>query len=743
MLIAAGLQSCKEESKAEEATISLKVKATDASSVTFEITTENAVSYSYAIAESSKIADAEYVTEDAENGKPVEITRNGLESETEYAIKAFASNSDGKKSIEVSEKATTTTAASIEIEPVSATPNSISFKLLPVNAVSYSYTVAGPDQDAETAELDKDVESSEAGEFTVDGLEENTGYTIIAAAANAAGEESERAYLTVQTDIEPSIEILSILPESDQAKVTANILDAVQFAWAYSEKGAAVPERDSFAKTTMTSTENSFIISGLEQNTDYFVHIYGITKKGYEGEILSTGFTTEEYIEKPFEITVSGISSTDADITVFLDKETYSSYYFVAGSQTWIKDITDYDFKSQHGGWSAVKPEIYEESMELRLSQFKPSVQLDLESVYYIGGVPVTEDGTIDETATVWRQIQLSPVVFGEGSSELSIEDVSASIDKVTFALNAGSRENIECIYLGVSKSGTDIGQSAKDALKSPSKAVRDLSFLDRDTTFSYLSPATDYVIFAVAKDKDGKIGEIASMPVSTNSVFDQGDATCGISEPAAGTNDMSFEITLDPGTEKVMYKYIEKDSWQDEETFLKMLKVNNASSVSSDGELAIKGLDAETDYVFGFCAVGEDGTLGKHYIVEASTEPYVFDGNTDAKVSISINSVKPAVQDHPEYGYYVKIQAEPSQQVSEYYIQISDSSTESYLTQTDFVTNCINGSQQKYTAPAELTGFDGNGEICAPNATIWVLAIDTEGKLVPVAETKIEDTWI
>ncbi len=192
-----------------------------------------------------------------------------------------------------------------------------------------------------------------------------------------------------------------------------------------------------------------------------------------------------------------------------------------------------------------------------------------------------------------------------------------------------------------------------------------------------------------------------------------------------------------------MLYKSIEKDSWKDEETFLKMLKVNNASSVSSDGELIIEGLDAETDYVFGFCAVGKDGTLGKHYIVEASTESYVFDGNTDAKVSISINSVKPAVQDNPQFGFYVKIQAEPSQQVAEYYIQISDSSTESYLTQTDFVTNCINGSQQKYTAPAELTGFDGNGEICAPNATIWVLAIDTEGKLVPVAETKIEDTWI
>ena len=97
-----------------------------------------------------------------------------------------------------------------------------------MNAVSVSYAVAGPEEDVETMELPNRSESGEQQEFTGDGLSEDTNYTIVATATNASGEESKRAYKTVRTDIEPTVEITSVEPESNQARVSVKIANAVQ-----------------------------------------------------------------------------------------------------------------------------------------------------------------------------------------------------------------------------------------------------------------------------------------------------------------------------------------------------------------------------------------------------------------------------------------------------------------------------------------------------------------------------------
>ena len=292
------ISSCKQEEEAKEASIALKVTGTTTESVTFEITTENAATYSYAFAKSSETGSAEYVTEDAQNGAAVKIEKSGLEAETEYTIKAYATNSDGKDCAEANATALTTARATVSIESVSVTPESITFKVAAMNAASVRYAVAGPGEDAETVELSKETEGVPEQEFTEESLEPGTNYTVVASATNEAGEESERAYLTARTDIEPVIEVTEIVPESDQAKVTVSVGEAVQFAWACTEKGAEIPDRDSFNRVTISENVNSFIVSDLEENTDYVLSIFGITRYNYEGIIHSEDFTTQEHIEK-------------------------------------------------------------------------------------------------------------------------------------------------------------------------------------------------------------------------------------------------------------------------------------------------------------------------------------------------------------------------------------------------------------------------------------------------------------
>ena len=731
------ISSCKQEDEAKEATISLEITGTTTESITFEITTENAATYSYAFAKNAEIGAAEYVTEQAQNGSAVKIEKRGLEAETEYTVKAYATNADGKECMEAVETATTTSAASVKIQTVSKTSSSITFRLVPMNAVSVSYAVAGPEEDVETMELPNKSEGGEEQEFTEEGLSEDTNYTIVATATNASGEESARSYVTVRTETEPVIEITGITPSSDQATVTVNVEKAAQFAWAYSEKGGEMPERTDFRKVAVQNAANTFIISPLEESTDYTVYAYGITSGGYEGSVISEDFATTEYVEKPFEITVSNVTSTDADVAVTFDKESYSSYYFVIGSEVWLPSIDDYDFEAEYNAFfSPMKPMLCTENTSIRLSEFSQDKSLDLEKLYNIGGVPVMSDGTVDKDAMIWRQITLEPVAFGDASVSPSLEVMSIGMDKVSVDLEVSGTDGLECVYLGVEPASSGEDAAVRNILDGPRTSFRDFSIFQRDTVFSWLQPGTEYYVVMIAKDKDGRLNK-AVQKIATKDVTEQGSATARVGEPVSEPNRVTFNVTLDQGTSSVLYSSQIKDEWYDESSFLRTLKVNNYNSISESGEISFDFLSAETNYVFGFCAVGEDGTLGKHYIIDASTSSYVFDGNQDAKVEIRLDGVKK----NEIYGYNVKFTAVPNEHVSKYYFAFSDTDNASYFTQASFVDKCMQGMLMEYSGENSFTGFDGTGESCGPKATLWVLAVDTDGKLVPISETKIEGT--
>ena len=739
------ISSCKQEEEAKEASIALKVTGATTESVTFEITTENAATYSYAFAKSSEAGSAEYVTEDAQNGSAVKIEKTGLEAETEYTVKAYATNSDGKDCAEASATAVTTAGATVSIESVSVTPESITFKVVAMNAASVRYAVAGPGEDAETVELSKEAEGVPEQEITEGSLEPGTNYTVVASATNEAGEESERAYLTARTDIEPVIEVAEIVPESDQAKVTVSVGEAVQFAWACTEKGAEIPDRDSFNRVTISGNVNSFIVSDLEESTDYVLSIFGITRSGYEGIIHSEDFTTQEHIEKPFEIKVTDISSTDALISITFDESVYSEYYIIAPSSTYLPDIGTWNWEQKISDMDdpmasrRIKIMEMTGNQEFYLSEFDQSKNIELEGLYNVGGIPRKKDGSLDESAALWRQIRLEPVEFGQSSVDISIIDLKPMMDKVGFKLEIQNEHDFDCLWLKVIEG--KMQNSPEEYAKINTMFGKPSYSFDfsKDTLVDYLYPEREYVISAVARDKSGNLSNVAYEAFTTNSVMEQGDAECIASMKEIEANHAVFDIALSEGTSKVLYYYVEKEEDFDEYDFLERLKINNNMHVDSDGELKLEGLSSETAYVFGFCAVAEDGTLGKHYMFEEKTKAHVYDGNAEASVAITIDGVS----EDSYGGFMVKISAKPNSLVSKYYIDISDSDNSRTLTKSVFADRCLlGGYYEAYEGSVTLTGWNGQGESCGPEATIWVLAMDSEGRLVPIAETRIEETW-
>lgn len=737
------ITSCKDEEKSEPAEILLEVTNYGTGSIEFEITTENASTYSYAFAKSLEIENAEYTTEPAKNGSPVTISKAGLEADTEYSIRAYATNADGLSSAVATANAKTASSASISIERVAVTPNSITFKLKPMNAVQCSYALVRQGEDAETAALDKKTEDGKEQEITETGLESNSNYTIAAAAVNQSGEESDRAFLTVRTETEPVIEIKSIEPGSDQAKVTVNVSEAVRFAWSYSEKGSEIPDRDAFTKENVSeNSDNTFIISGLEENTEYILHIFGITNGGYEGKIISEDFSTTEFIEKSFEITVSNICSTDATISITFDENVYSEYYFIAPSSTYLSDVGTWDWEQKIEDMDdpmasrRIKIKKMAEDCEFKLSEFDQAKVIELEGLYNIGGIPRKKDGTLDESAAYWRQVRLEPAEFGKSGMNLTISDVKPMIDKVGFKISTDNSQDFDCIWLTVLEGSIQDPVEYAKMNTLYSHPLPSFNF-EKDTVIEYLSPERDYVISAVARDKSGNLSNVAYESFATNSVTDQGDAECVVSLKEIKANHAIFDLALDPGTSKVLYHYAEKDDYFEEKNFLENLKTGNSLYLEQDGELKLENLSSETDYVFGFCAVGEDGILGKHYLFEYKTSAHEFNGNPEAAVKITIDGVT-----EDQWGFMAKISAEPNSFVSEYYIVISDADNSKTLTKSVFADRCLRGQYEAYEGPASLTGWDGQGESCGSEATVWVLAIDTEGGLVPIAETRIEETW-
>lgn len=132
--------SCKPQDEAKDAVVSLKITGTSESSISFEITAENAVSVTYAVFPSDA-ASGDYQTVQVQGSSPLSITEDGLSENTEYTVSAYGINADGKAGVKAEETAVTSAAPSVRIEISEKTSSSVKFVISPLNAVSVEWTL--------------------------------------------------------------------------------------------------------------------------------------------------------------------------------------------------------------------------------------------------------------------------------------------------------------------------------------------------------------------------------------------------------------------------------------------------------------------------------------------------------------------------------------------------------------------------------------------------------------------------
>lgn len=731
------LVSCeRNEQPAAEASISLELVKTTVSSVEFNVETENAASFFYSITLKDATSE-EYTEVKAENGVSVKCSREGLEENSEYVLTAYAVNADGVKSNEETVSFKTNAGAAITIKPLSKTSESVTFSLSPLNAGSYSYAVVEASSDPETAELANRVEGGEKGEFTQDGLKQNTNYVIVAEAYNLEGESSGRVYEPVKTEIEPVVSIEEIVPASNSATAKLVFGNAVRFHYAVSEGSSDEPESSEFVSKDLTDNNVSLLLQNLEPEKEYTLYVKGENSNGYIGKSTSGKFTTLEYIKLPVEIASANITMFDADFTVSFDHDKYVKCYYVVRAEKEVGNIEEWDWQ-MIVDYNPRFLKVTGQDIGSTLSDcYAPSV-LNVETTYMVGAVPVLTDGKLDLEAAVWHSVPLKAVTFGESTAECSLQIKGSGYDNIKFSVSNVSGTPVG-YYCGCIQGSFSDNAALAEKIK-PELVKKMQNTYDQDTVWRYLSPGSAYTVYIVPRDGEDKLGNISSAVYETKALDYTSQAGCQVEIASVDVKKITFNCTFlnKEVTKKILYYSQEYDEYYNESRFLERLKVDNDRYLETDGSLDFSSLMPEKEYVFGFAPVDEYGVAGDVVILRQKTNAYVFDGDANAKVEITITSLV----EKPEYkGYYVKYKAVPNQYVSKYFVTVKSNSNP-WLDDSRFASDCEDGVNMEYTEETEITGYDGNGEFVTENAEIWVLAYDHDGRLCKIEKTRIEETW-
>ena len=253
----------------------------------------------------------------------------------------------------------------------------------------------------------------------------------------------------------------------------------------------------------------------------------------------------------------------------------------------------------------------------------------------------------------------------------------------------------------------------------------------NKDTVQAYLQPGSDYTMFAIPKDSEGRLGKITCLNFSTKPLDYVGDAKGTAEVSVMDVHEAVFDIQLGENAVKMLYKYESMYPGFDEEWFVQNLKVNNYNSISQDGEFRIENLTAEKEYIFGFVPVDENGICGQEIVIYESTAAYDYDGNPEADVQVEIISCE-----FDGWSYATSIKAVPNEYVSKYYVGVK-SQENPYFSNGEFIDQCMAGWTVEYTSAQIIENLYSSVE-----ATLLVAVYDKDGKISKVKEVVLEDTF-
>ena len=353
--------------------------------------------------------------------------------------------------------------------------------------------------------------------MTWESLTSNTDYAIYALPLTSEGVEGELAKVTFKTvALVPQITIAkgNVATKSVEATFTPND-DCVKYYYMIAPATESVTAADIKAGNQFKTETFTTTFEGLVSNTEYTVYALPIDVEGKEGAIKTLEITTLAFVPQ-VEIARGNFAAKSIEVT-FAPNADCVEYYFLISTET-----VDAEYIKANG----------EKQTESHTTTFEGLIS---NTAYTIHALPVDVDGFYGEvnTITVTTKVLVPQVTIAQG-------EVATKSATATFTPNA---DCVEYYFLIANATETVDATYIKENGEKQTVA--------HATTWENLISNTDYVIYALPIDVEGKEGELESLNVTTAAFVPQVEITRG------NFTAKTITVTFAPNTDCVEYYFV------------------------------------------------------------------------------------------------------------------------------------------------------------------------------------------
>lgn len=609
-LVTVGFTSCSENedpapAPLETPEIAISAVTATASGAQFTLTPTHAVRYTYAVApkgesgQETEVRSAEATTQQVD----------GLDADRLYTITAVAYAADGTKSLPATHDFTTNAMPSVVIgDQIAVTFKGAELTLTPTNATSVSY-VCYPAEQRPAEPTWIEVEGNDPFEVTLSGLESDTEYRLEAYASNAEGDGETVLSPVFRTDLAPEIAIgeVNVAVTSATFTLTPSHAEGMKYVCYAAAQRPAEPAWVNLEKSEATKVT----VTALAPNTEYVVEAFAYTTAGDGEPVVSEPFRTQEAAA----LTLTTVGTANAIWARFeMNPSKTAGYYFSSPvdptdefadfttAEEFLQDIAE-------NGW------LY----ELKTTDFEWVASAAPSTAYKLFAVCADAAGNADESTV--QEVTVTTAALdrtGSGSATAQI----GSIEPAATMLGAQLTFSDDCIMYvagALSKSDADRvgGVNVYINMNLPGFTPRSAAALQNPISFPSLSPETDYYIYCIAIDREGKFGTIVTEQTRTTAVSYDPAVTAEISVYEQGYTGMTFDIRT-TGAPTLRYRNLLRSELlsfydNDEEQVYAELFNDTADQIYLDenGRFRLDWLTYNSDYVLFVLPVKDDGSFG------------------------------------------------------------------------------------------------------------------------------------
>lgn len=517
----------------------------------------------------------------SEDETSVNVTFEGLESNTEYTARVYAAYES--KESEVAEITFTTplddspTLKLENVEIASSTAGQVVATVTYSSKIIFCYyiTDASAGDEPQYGEVEC-VDGQSEYVIDIENLPESTEadvvYTVEAYSVGIDGStetEVQTVEFTLVKAVLPTASLSVVSVDESTATIEITLADgAIEYDYTVYKASEVPAEGDKvWVKNSLDAVANEAIVktislTELEGPVEYVIEAYAINEGEVHGDVASASFTTLDP-NAPYKVTDITVKSTELTVTVELDLEQCDGVAVYNTASAWYSEA---DFTSMlTNGWLG-SDNLLSESGSLTFLYLTQNTNYTIATAAYrtvdtgegyntyeiIGSVQTTTCTTLPITPGTGNEISISilPVDITLNSATASL--TRASSETVSYYAGAAPVADVNNGDVAAWLVSTDWFSTASASNFSQyDYATGELKDVEIVSAGVYgLNSGVDYLFFAIPVLSDGSLGGISTAEFTTNSLTVNPELTYTVDVVAAQT---SADITVNFGSADVV----------------------------------------------------------------------------------------------------------------------------------------------------------------------------------------------